>query len=464
MDLSPKLGITIDQYFEVFVRSGGALGPDLGLAVAKAAGLDATRWAAAAPKWKSVIDAHMAHADVVAAYEATMTRVRGAPPDIGILAYADLCVRAQRGEDLTAAAIEYGIDILDFGRISTAYVAELGHPRMSVAYGAAHQKASAYGGRACAANHAAPTSAARRTQRRGSAEPPLRVRGWRCPKCGAFKATAHDRAYIYCDYCSALFDFDLKMLSTKERSLKQDAFVSCAMALDGEDRPTESGARAEADREGRIWMERLLVELFPLEHPGRVVDREYRDAYVERWLVPSTTAWMHDPACRKSAETLGKRQHYLTGKKPTLAGVKLLYTAMIEHLANQRAVLEREGILAAHPDGIDGELFVRFSRSAFVGGWVNELSPEEGDALIALAGLDVEMVPAPSTALVNAGCASCGSDLVIAQGATRAVCTACGVVVEASEPRDCRACGAVLVSAHGKWSACGYCHTRWDAV
>ena len=461
MDLSPKLGLTLDQYLEVLIRSGLDLGPDLGLAIAQQVGIDAKRWKFGAPKWKEIVDKHSGEKEIADRYRAITEKVHGPPPDMDILEYADICVRLQRGEALASVAKEHGIDAMTFSRVSMAMVEKLNEPRVNALYTAAHRKASAYAGYATRLNRRAPNP--EQAQQKEAVAPPKRIRGRKCPSCGAFKVTPHHHVYIYCDFCGALFDYDVRLRDRKEADLAADAFMDLICVIDFEPVPEDIAKRDEHRREQRIWMQRSLVEMFPNDHPPRVREAAYRKAYIESWLVPTQTAWMNDPTTQGTAEIVNKAQQRFLGKKPTFENAKPLYEAMLVHLEAQARIADREGLFAAHPDGLDTERFIRFSRSAFVSS-LGKMSDNDADALIDLAGLRCEMIAPPSTALANAGCAGCGSELTLAEGANRTICTDCGVVVEASDRRSCRSCGAILVGGQQTWSACGYCKTRWEAV
>ncbi len=466
MDLSPKLGLTIENYLEVLVRSRLDLGPDMGLAIAKQLGIDQKRWKFGVAKWKAVVDAHSSDPEIPALYTAIVARVDGPQvPEMDILEYADVCVRVQAGEPFIAVMKDQGVDPIVFSRFSTATAERLNSDaRLNALYTAAHRKASAYRGRATRVNKRVPARDEKRTQNKQRVGLPGHIRGRKCPSCGAFKMTGHAHVYISCDFCGALFDYDVTLRNRKEASLAADAFMDLVAVVDFEELPADPDLADAHRREARTWMQRGLVQLFPNDHPPRVREAEYLKAYVEQWLVPTQIAWMNDPTTIKSAEILSRHQRLFLGKQPTIDNVKPLFEATRSHVENQARIAEREGLFAAHPDRLDTERFLRFSRSASLAAIIGSMSDPDAEALIDLAGLRCEMIAPPSTVLANAGCASCGCELTLVEGAQRAVCVDCGVVVDASDRRSCRACGAVLEGGANSWRSCGYCQTRWEAV
>jgi LSD1 subclass zinc finger protein len=116
---------------------------------------------------------------------------------------------------------------------------------------------------------------------------------------------------------------------------------------------------------------------------------------------------------------------------------------------------------ALDPDKPPSGVAIRMEYSTFCQGWLPLLSPDDGERLLKMFGLDAEyeeMKPQPTD---SRKCGACGTVLHILVGARKVVCETCGFTIDVgSEALPCRKCGALLsfpVSADHL--LCPYCST-----
>jgi len=125
------------------------------------------------------------------------------------------------------------------------------------------------------------------------------------------------------------------------------------------------------------------------------------------------------------------------------------------------ALLHQTGVDALDPDKPPSGVAIRMEYSTFCQGWLPHLSPDDGERLLKMFGLDAEyeeMKPQPTD---SRKCGACGTVLHILVGARKVVCETCGFTIDVgSEALPCRKCGALLsfpVSADHL--LCPYCST-----
>ena len=115
-----------------------------------------------------------------------------------------------------------------------------------------------------------------------------------CVVCGAPKKLPNITAYVYCDYCASLIDYDLRQACTGDTAVgpAYAAAVNSAQAA-------SQAAIAAGDREGYRALQRQVYEAYVLHVPMAVSHRArndpaYRSAYVE-YLAAAAVARAFDP-------------------------------------------------------------------------------------------------------------------------------------------------------------------------
>ncbi len=126
------------------------------------------------------------------------------------------------------------------------------------------------------------------------------------------------------------------------------------------------------------------------------------------------------------------------------------------------ALLEREGLLARHPDHPDAELFQRIGLSALVQGWLPYLPSAHVPEVLAATGLQDEYDTVEPPDLKSGPCPSCGAPLEVADGATRVLCYSCGHLAGVGTGTlPCHGCGTpVTLPDTGALFACPSCEAE----
>lgn len=257
-----------------------------------------------------------------------------------------------------------------------------------------------------------------------------RFRRARCPSCGGVKTQPSKTAYVYCDFCGELCDFDFEHLD--ERPAGDDAWKT------QQERATRQmkQAYARADRDAyqkaqaRFWD--AYIDAFPASVSPRVADPDYRRAWCA-YQAEATTIWAFDDEGQRLDDAVGAAMSELQyvqvkGKAKIVAGT---FGGVLDAFEARRAHATRlyadSGVLARHPDGVSPLVSARIEAARFVQTWLPYLDEDTLKETIARLG-----VAADYDAAGNPGkgaavpCHRCGVTLEIARGAHRVVCEHCG--------------------------------------
>lgn len=287
-----------------------------------------------------------------------------------------------------------------------------------------------------------------------------------CPACGAPKQLPSRSAYVFCDRCGQLMDWDFKAALADKRSRQPGpAYVQLVSAK----QPALDAARTAGDVEAYTELQRAIysayVQACPAAVSPRIGDPAYREAFVE-WSARSQAAQDLDPTCRhtfleQQAATAGlvwdRSNPFQPRAEP--ASFQRLLEAVLIHQATVLAHLESTGLLAEHPDRPTAEVFGKIGRSAMVQGWVPYLPAADQPDLIERTGLQGDYAAIEPVDLTSGSCAGCASPLEVVPGAQRVVCLSCGRMASVGGGTlPCHGCGAsVTVPPDEPRFSCPYC-------
>jgi hypothetical protein len=284
--------------------------------------------------------------------------------------------------------------------------------------------------------------------------------------CGAPKKLPTVAAYVYCDYCASLIDYDLR------RAGEGDAAPDPAYAATVNS--TQAAARqaaAAGDRDAYRGLQRQVFEAYVTGVPMAVShrarnDRSYRDAYVS-YMAEAATARAFDPAYQALEAEMRQRVMGLryTGNmmSPTVAPDS--FWPMVDTLARQieaSQVLYRSAGLGEldpdHAEHLNGKL----GWSGFCQGWLGMLPAEAATQLLDRAGLTNEYVPVEAEDGQPRHCGGCGAEFSALPGATAIICEGCGRKMDlGSAEIPCASCGAVMtLPAGADRTACPFCQSQ----
>ncbi len=283
-----------------------------------------------------------------------------------------------------------------------------------------------------------------------------RVRSSRCFRCGGYKRTEPRTAYVYCDYCGALFDYDTERAHQETGLSDITVFNMLVDPVRAELRRAFAAHDDVAYREAWRWPYEMDMRLFPDSWSPRLGDPLYREAMlhycVEDCVIQNR---------RKKDAAMEARMQKANGamSRPSDAVFHEYVNARRAHLTEQVAAYQQAGIFALHPDKLDGATYIRVNLVLSMLEWRDKLSPKRFDSLLRVAGIDTTPVTLEPTAIGMASCGKCSGKLLIVDGARTVVCEACGHELDRSAAFPCPACGAHLLAPGPSGAKCAWCST-----
>lgn len=293
-----------------------------------------------------------------------------------------------------------------------------------------------------------------------------------CHACGAQKATRSATAFVYCDCCAALTDWDFQIaISDPSSRLPGPAYEALLKELGD----PLAAALAQKDRDAYLALQRRVfasyVEACPAACPPRCRDPEYRARFVEYSAEGATIgAFEPDSSGRAAALDAAVKAIEWTMEGGAVKAEPRSFWRMFDAFA---ATMEdppegraHPAFALAHPDGAPVSLLRKMAMSMFVQGWIPYLTEEMTRALLERTGLASEYVQAPDVKAHDAACGHCGGAMKLVDGATRALCDGCGHVVGAGRAVvPCVSCGAALAMPEGANAfACPFCRAELRAM
>jgi hypothetical protein len=250
-----------------------------------------------------------------------------------------------------------------------------------------------------------------------------------CSQCGAPKSLPSTTAYLYCDYCGALMDYDFRLANANTNAgLTNTVFHRIIASVQG----SMAQAKARGDRDGCRDLYRQVFSQWVQECPMAVSpraksDKTFRDQLVT-YLAESAVTKDFDP---RQAPLDAKMQALVSSfqRIPTPGGAWMVagdfwgYAGLFkQEMELTYALLHETHVDAMDPDQPPSGVALRMEYSTFCQGWLPHLSAADGERLLKLFGLDAqydEVKPQPTE---SRHCGSCGSVIHTLAGARKVVC------------------------------------------
>ena len=125
----------------------------------------------------------------------------------------------------------------------------------------------------------------------------------RCPSCGAAKSRPSATAYVYCDFCGALADYDFRKACEQPRDLPGPVYEKLAAIL----KPQCEKAVLSHDRkkylDNQVRLFEAWVDACPNATPVRVKDASFRKQYIAH-MAECATACAFDEALKKISDDM----------------------------------------------------------------------------------------------------------------------------------------------------------------
>jgi hypothetical protein len=278
-----------------------------------------------------------------------------------------------------------------------------------------------------------------------------------CPRCGAPKQLPSTTAYLYCDHCGSLVDYDFRAANAgTSAGLTNTVFHQLVAPV----QPYLAMARAagDVDRYRNIysgvyaeWVRQCPQAVSPRARN----DDDFRGRMVH-YLVESTVCKDFDPALSALEQQMNVAisglERIPRGNQPWLVGAGIWQVAdrfrRLMEATYQR--LETAGVLAMDPDSAPPGIPLRMEYSTFCQGWLPHQTPDDARRLLALFGLTGEYTQVSVPAVTTRCCGGCGHELVTLPAARTVVCEACGRRVDiAGGECPCRSCGSLICFPEG---------------
>jgi DNA-directed RNA polymerase subunit RPC12/RpoP len=252
-----------------------------------------------------------------------------------------------------------------------------------------------------------------------------------CAHCGGQKARPSLTAYVYCDFCGELCDFDFMKACEAGAQRPGPAYEQ----LSAQVAPELAAARARGDRAGYAAVQERLFAAFvaacPKSVSPRAGDPAYLRAYCAYMAEAATLAAFDDEAARLDRamhDAVARIQFVQVGGQhkvvPQTFGPML--EAVLARLTRTDALYTHAGTYTRHPDAAPPELQRKIDASLFAQGWLPYLDEAGARGLTERLRLDGDYAvaePGPSTTIP---CQRCGAGLAVVAGARRVVCEHCG--------------------------------------
>lgn len=282
-----------------------------------------------------------------------------------------------------------------------------------------------------------------------------------CPRCGAHKCTQPRTAYVYCDFCAYLFDYD----NERARRPGDDSFpevVAILSAAVGEElRRLRTTGQLDAYWETWRWIYEIDIELGPEGWSPRVAEPEYRRVLLD-WAAESCVLRNTNTELRGKSERIGEAYAHAC-EQPSREALVALFRTMQQELDREIQIYATAGLFERHPDGLDVATYRHLSTIDNLREVLPNADAAARESILLEAALRLDPVELPPVDMERTTCGSCGGPLLLVAGAQRLLCEACGVVLDASRSRfPCVQCGAPVLAVASKEIACAYCGARFS--
>ena len=289
-----------------------------------------------------------------------------------------------------------------------------------------------------------------------------------CPRCGAPKRLPSKTAYLYCDHCGSLVDYDFRLANSGTNAgLTNTVFHQLIAPVQGElDRARAAGETGRYRELLRGVYTEWLRQCPQAASPRARSDPDFRDR-MAAYCAESQLRKDFDPGLAtlemQMNAVIATLQRRPNGTGPWLVSEGIWQVASLfkELIDRSYEMLGAVGVLAMDPDEAPPGVPVRMEYSTFCQGWIPHLPPGDVDRFLGIFGLTAEYARADVSDAVTKNCGRCGDKRATLPEANAVVCESCGTKLDiAGGEVPCQTCGAPLsfpVGASG--IECPYCHS-----
>ena len=294
-----------------------------------------------------------------------------------------------------------------------------------------------------------------------------------CTRCGAPKTLPSKTAYLYCDYCGALVDYDFRLANAgTNAAITNTVFHRLLQPVQA----LMDQARRTGDRDGYRQLQLHVFRQWIAECPQAVsprakTDPDFRERMVAYCAECAVTKDMDPQQQQLEAQVNALIAAFQRLPQPNgawlVAGDFWQMAGLWKHQMDLAyAAMEANGVAAMDPDDPPPGVALRMEYSTFCQSWLPHLPPEHGQYLLGMYGLTADYIAVPAQPTEQRRCGGCGTTLVTVPGARLVVCEDCGRRVDVGAGElPCRQCGASLVLPEGVSTLhCPYCQAQTSRV
>jgi LSD1 subclass zinc finger protein len=295
----------------------------------------------------------------------------------------------------------------------------------------------------------------------------------KCASCGAPKKLPSPTAYLYCDYCGALADYDFRLATHGAASnMPGPAYRDLVQKLQGE----LQAAKAAGDKDRYKAAQRQIYDGYIDACPGavshRVGDPEYRSQYTAYMAEVAATTDFDDEYNQLMAEmTQAVTSLQWTGgmqdRKVGSSSFRNLVDVCGRQATRGNDLTSAAGLIDIDPDHTSRVVREQMRNSLFCQGWLPFLTEDYAAWFISELKLDgtYEKLEIPTDGETR-HCAGCGGDLTALPGAKVMICDHCGRSVDVGGAQvTCGGCGGTMSFPVGVSTIqCPYCQAQAERI
>jgi LSD1 subclass zinc finger protein len=289
-----------------------------------------------------------------------------------------------------------------------------------------------------------------------------------CARCGAPKQLPSKTAYVYCDHCGALTDYDFRIGNfDTNAALTNQVFAYLVAPV----QPALDISSATGDKQRyRSLLTPVYAEWVrqcpQANSPRATSDPDFQQRQVN-YLVECMVARDFDKSTAQIGQQLVAATRALQripqpdGSFYVSDGIWQVAALYKQQMEMSYKLLEDQGVMALDPEEAPVAVWLKMEYSYFCQNWLPKIPPADADRFLDFFGLKSEYSKMNVTTAETKKCGGCGDELKTVPGAQAVVCESCGKKLDiAGGEVPCQNCGAPL-SFPVRTSAidCPYCHT-----
>ena len=294
-----------------------------------------------------------------------------------------------------------------------------------------------------------------------------------CWQCGAQKQLPSKTAYIYCDHCGSLTDYDYRMANFNTHAALTNAVFAY---LSAPIQPAVDIAIATGNKDRYRQLMRPVYAEWIRQCPQANSPRCVNDAdFFERQLayqLEGSLARDFDKSTHQVSQQLVAATRALQkirqpdGSFQAGEGIWQVAALFKQQMEMSYQVLKDNGIMALDPEGAPVSVWLRMEYTVFCQNWLPSVPKADSERLLAYFGLDGEYAKVKIVDAETRKCGGCGDELKTVPGAQQVICESCGRKLDiAGGEVPCQNCGAPLSFPVGTGAlSCPYCHTDTHRV